>query len=336
MSNIPQEQTPLLEGGNGIQETAEPVDEEYLELRANHEKTRAYLASAVVFLFILAIVIAAAVIGDGLPRDPMKAAIAVLERSPVIDGHIDLPYLVRAYYANNVSALDLHGTMPGQVDITRLRDGHVGAFFWSVYTPCEESGSDFVNPTNSVRDTLEQIDVSIQMMDQYRDTFELATNLDTARDAMRRGKIAGFIGIEGAHQLSNSLGALRMYQKLGVKYVTLTHSCHNAFADSAGVDAPLPPRHGGLSPIGKSLVKELNRLGILVDLSHTSDDTARQALQLTQAPVIWSHSSARAVWNHTRNVPDDILEMIGETKGKTDAVVMVSSRYQVYALEIDI
>jgi len=126
------------------------------------------------------------------------------------------------------------------------------------------------------------------------------------------------------HQLGNSLGALRSFARLGVKYVTLTHICHNAFADSCGYGEYLPPRHHGLSPLGRNLIGELNRLGILVDLSHTADETARQALRLTKAPVIWSHSSSRAVWNHQRNVPDDILQMLGESKGKVDGVVMVN------------
>lgn len=131
--------------------------------------------------------------------------------------------------------------------------------------------------------------------------------------------------VDSGHQLGNSLAVLRQYAALGVRYVTLTHGCHNAFADSAGIYYPSPlPLHHGLSPIGRTLIKELNRLGVLVDVSHTSDDTTRQVIETSEAPIIWSHSSARGVWDVPRNVPDDILKLIGTGKGKRDAVVQVS------------
>jgi membrane dipeptidase len=195
-----------------------------------------------------------------------------------------------------------------------------------VYVDCPDpnvTGDDFLNATWRVRDTLEQIDVSRLLIDKYSDTFLFATSSQDVLDGIRQGKIASLLGVEGAHQLGNSLAVLRMYHQLGVKYVTLTHICHNAFADSCGYDPGLPPLHGGLSEFGKVLVSELNRLSIFIDLSHTSDDTARQALQLSKAPVIWSHSSARAVHDHPRNVPDDVLALVGEGEGKKDAVVMV-------------
>ncbi|OSC97128.1 hypothetical protein PYCCODRAFT_1440490 [Trametes coccinea BRFM310] len=262
----------------------------------------------------------------GLPKDPHKAALIVLQNSPVIDGHIDLPILVRARYANNVSAVDLEKPFEGHVDIPRLREGKVGGFFWSVYVDCpgEEEGEDFLNATWRVRDTLEQIDVAKLLIDKYSDTFSLALGANDVKTAISRGKIASLLGVEGGHQLGNSIQVLRQYHALGVRYVTLTHICHNAFADSCGFQPGIKPRWGGLSDFGYALIDEMNRIGMLVDLSHTSDDTAKQALKYSKAPVIWSHSSARAVHDVPRNVPDDVLELVGLGPNKTDAVVMVN------------
>lgn len=265
----------------------------------------------------------------GLPSDPLKAAEIILSRTPIIDGHVDLPWLVRSAFRNNATAVELGVPMLGQVDIPRLRKGRVGGFFWSVYTPCpsgtdEDPGLDFLKPTSSVRDTLEQIDISHQLIHKYSDTFELALTADDVIGAVRRGKISALIGIEGGHQLGNSLGALRQFAALGVRYVTLTHTCHNAFADSCGLLDGLEPLHHGLSPFGKTLVRELNRLGVLIDLSHTSDDTALGALRISRAPVIWSHSSARALRDIPRNVPDEVLQYVGTGVGQRDGVVMVN------------
>ncbi|KAI9457104.1 membrane dipeptidase-domain-containing protein [Lactarius psammicola] len=267
--------------------------------------------------------------GGGLPPDPLKAADIILSGAPIIDGHIDLPWLVRSAYRNNATAVDLGKPTLGHVDIPRLRTGRVGGFFWSVYTPCpsdsgEDPGKDFLKPTSSVRDTLEQIDISHQLIRKYSDTFELAlTPLDVI-STVRRGKISALIGIEGAHQLGNSLGALRQFAALGVRYVTLTHTCHNVFADSSGLFDGIEPLHYGLSPFGETLVRELNRLGVLVDLSHTSDDTALAALNISRAPVIWSHSSARGLRDIPRNVPDEVLRHVGTGAGQRDGVVMVN------------
>lgn len=218
--------------------------------------------------------------------------------------------------------------MPGHVDIPRLRTGRVGGFFWSVYTPCpsdtDEDPGDFLKPTSSVRDTLEQIDISHQLIHKYSDTFELALTSSDVISAVRRGKISALIGIEGGHQLGNSLGALRQFSALGVRYVTLTHTCHNVFADSCGLFDGIEPLHYGLSPFGETLVRELNRLGVLVDLSHTSDNTALAALRISRAPVIWSHSSARALRHIPRNVPDEVLRFVGTGVGQRDGVVMVN------------
>ncbi|KAG9104047.1 hypothetical protein FRC06_005944 [Ceratobasidium sp. 370] len=277
--------------------------------------------------FAVGLVVFSVMFMDRLPDDPERAALKILRKTPLIDGHIgklDLPYVVRYYHRNNLSDLDMRGRMRAQVDIPRLRDGRVGGFFWSVYVNCVDSGPDFMQPTNRVRDTLEQIDVARLLIEQYSDTFELTTSATEVSYAIRLGKIASLIGVEGAHQLGNSIGVLRQYYTLGARYMTLTHSCNNAFADSAGIFEPIPPTHGGLSPLGRELIREMNRLGMLVDLSHTSDETAVQALRLSRAPVIWSHSSARAVHNVPRNVPDYILKMIGTGEGQKDAVVMVN------------
>ncbi|KAF8813712.1 hypothetical protein BYT27DRAFT_7220083 [Phlegmacium glaucopus] len=260
----------------------------------------------------------------GLPKDPMRAALAILDKAPVID---DLPILMRGQFANNVSAVDMESEMPGHVDIPRLRKGKVGGFFWSTYVSCpnpEKAGRNFLGATWRVRDTLEQIDVAKLLISKYPKTFSLALTSNDVKAAIINGKIASLLGVEGGHQLGNSIAVLRQYHALGVRYVTLTHTCHNAFADSCGYLDTIEPYHGGLSSLGRSLIAEMNRLGVLVDLSHTSDATARQALKLSKAPVIWSHSSARAVHDVARNVPDDILRLIGIGKGLTDAVVMVN------------
>jgi len=260
-----------------------------------------------------------------LPKNPALAALAIMDKAPVIDGHIDLPILVRMKYANNISAVDLSAEMPGHVDIPRLKKGKVGGFFWSTYADCPPQHSkDFLTASWRVRDTLEQIDISKLLIEKYPDTFTLALSSHDIRNAIVNGKIASLLGIEGGHQLGNSIAVLRQYQALGVRYVTLTHACHNAFADSCGYLPGMIPYHGGLSSLGRSLIDEMNRLGVLVDLSHTSDDTAKQALNHSKAPVIWSHSSARAVYDVPRNVPDDVLKLIGQGDDKKDAVVMVN------------
>ncbi|VDB91659.1 unnamed protein product [Peniophora sp. CBMAI 1063] len=270
---------------------------------------------------------------DRLPKDPRKAAEILLDRAPVIDGHVDLPWLVRYTDANNVSSIDLSKTMPGHVDIPRLRKGKVGAFFWSVYVPCPadeglEDGDDFTTATWRVRDTLEQIDISHLLIEKFSDTFSLARTAADIKSAISTGKIAGIIGLEGGHHLGNSISTLRTYYQLGARYLTLTHTCNNPFATSSGMVPHLTPESivesQGLSPLGLALVREMNRIGMLVDLSHVSDATALDALNATRAPVIWSHSSSRSLRNIPRNVPDEVIQHVGFGAGKVDAVVMVN------------
>jgi membrane dipeptidase len=298
-------------------------------------RTRAIVWGTLTALFVLGLVfvfyfqdqLATWSLSGNLPRNPDLAALKILATSPVIDGHIDLAMLARVMYANNVSDIDLESPMPAHVDIPRLRKGRVGGFFWSVYVACADpsaEGDDFLNATWRVRDTLEQIDVARLLIEKYPDTFNFARSSKDIKLSVKQGKIASLLGVEGAHQLGNSIAVLRQYHALGVRYVTLTHTCHNAFADSCGSSDGVKPLHGGLSSFGRSLIDEMNRLGVLVDLSHTSDATAAQALKHSKAPVIWSHSSARAVHDVPRNVPDDVLKLIGMDEGKNDAVVMVN------------
>lgn len=289
------------------------------------------LAIVVILVAVVALVDPSFVSDIGLsgklPRDPKLAAQRVLDIAPVIDGHIDLPIVARFGWRNNVTDIPLDGQMPMHVDIPRLREGKVGGFFWSVFVSCanpEDEGTDFLKSTWRVRDTLEQIDVAKGLISKYPDAFAYAVSASGIKSAIRDHKIASILGVEGAHQLGNSIAVLRQYYELGVRYVTLTHSCHNAFADSCGMLIPSVPRHYGLSPLGFRLVEEMNRLGMLVDLSHTSDMTATQALLHSKAPVIWSHSSARAIHNVARNVPDEVLSLVGFGDGQRDAVVMVN------------
>ncbi|GAA5992024.1 hypothetical protein JCM10908_000704 [Rhodotorula pacifica] len=265
-----------------------------------------------------------------LSKDPQERALQLMARQPVIDGHVDLEILSRYYYANDLDAFDLRKETRGQVDFPRMRKGKMGGFFHSVFVACpedegypSENQSNFTTPTWRVRDTLEQIDTARLLIDKYGDQFELTLTAQEWRKAMRRGKFGGMLGVEGGHQLGSSLSTIRTYFDLGVRYITLTHTCHSALADSCGyverpgahdlttAGTPLAPRWNGLSPFGRTAIREMNRLGMMVDLSHTSPKTASDALSHSLAPVIFSHSNARGVHSHSRNIPDTILRRIG-------------------------
>ncbi|HEX7091272.1 MAG TPA: dipeptidase [Longimicrobiales bacterium] len=245
-------------------------------------------------------------------REHQETVRRVLSRVPLFDGHNDLAWAIREYEAapHDVYAYDLRGTVPGHTDIARLRKGMVGAQFWSVYIPFEATRE------GAARVQLEQIDIARQMIRRYPDVFEQAYSVSDVERIFGSGKIASVLGMEGGHAIENSLGALRAYYDLGVRYMTLTHSANIDWADSCCE----PPRLGGLSEFGKEVVREMNRLGMLVDLSHTSPETMHDALDVSEAPVIFSHSSARAVTDHPRNVPDDVLRRLPENGG----VVMVT------------
>lgn len=249
------------------------------------------------------------------PTDAHRAmAERVLRRTPLIDGHNDLPWAIRGFREapHSVERYDLRTRTPGHTDIARLRAGRLGGQFWSVYIPGDTS----IKRQGYAKVQLEQIDIAQRVFAKYPDVLEPVLTAQGFRDAFSRGRIGSVMGMEGGHAIENSLGALRAFYSMGVRYLTLTHNVHLDWADShAGA-----PRHGGLTAFGKEVVREMNRLGMLVDLSHTSAGTMSDALDVSEAPVIWSHSNAFAVANHTRNVPDSILRRLPRNGG----VVMVT------------
>jgi membrane dipeptidase len=259
---------------------------------------------------------ASAVAGDS----EMQRVARVLAQTPLIDGHNDLPWELRERFAGDLSKVDLGastaalvppaGAPPLMTDIPRLRQGLVGAQFWSVWIPVDIKGP------QAVQMTLEQIDLVKAMCARYPQDLAMAY---TAADITRlhaAHRIASLIGVEGGHQINDSLAVLRTYYEAGARYMTLTHSFNTAWADSA-TDTPA---HHGLTPFGKEVVREMNRLGMLVDLAHVSEDTMRAALSVSEAPVIFSHSSARALVDHPRDVPDEVLRLVARNGG----VVMVN------------
>jgi membrane dipeptidase len=232
-------------------------------------------------------------------------------RSLVFDGHIDLPWQIRKQ-PDRFGSVDIRELQPKlHTDIPRLREGGVGAVFWSAYTP-----SDSPKDRPASRQVHEQIDIIQQMLARYPDTFEAATSAADVVRIRQAGKIASLIGLEGGHAIDNSLAVLRELHERGAQYMTLTHADTNDLADS-GTDKP---RHMGLSELGREVVREMNRLGMIVDISHVSADTMRDVLKVSIAPVIASHSSAFALAPHPRNVPDDVLTLIKANRG----VVMVN------------
>ena len=264
---------------------------------------------------ILAVAVAAAWPMTAHAQDDaaLARARALLQRAILVDGHNDLPWAIREYEKAplDVEAYDLRKPTPGHTDLARLRAGGVGAQFWSVYVPGE------TRPEDYVRYQLEQIDIARRVTARYPDAFELALSTADVRRAKKDGKIASLLGVEGGHTIRNSLGTLRAYYDLGVRYMTLTHNVTLDWADAAGFASP---RHGGLTRFGEEVVREMNRLGMLVDLSHVTPDTMDDALRVAEAPVIFSHSSARAVADHVRNVPDVVLKRLPQNGG----VVMVT------------
>ena len=241
----------------------------------------------------------------------LERARALHKQVPLIDGHNDYPWAVRENVQRDLARLDITKPQPTiHTDIARLKAGGVGGQFWSVYTPSDYAGQ------RAVTATLEQIDIVHQMMSRYPQAFELALTAADVERIFKGGKIASLIGMEGGHSIDSSLAALRMFHRLGARYMTLTHSKNTPWADS-GTDTP---QHGGLSSFGEEVVREMNWLGMLVDLSHVSPDTMKDAIAVSAAPVIFSHSSARALNDVPRNVPDDVLQMLPKNGG----VVMVT------------
>ncbi|MBS0417746.1 MAG: dipeptidase [Proteobacteria bacterium] len=245
------------------------------------------------------------------PDVALEHARKLLQDAILIDGHNDLPWALRSDKKahGDLALYDLRRPTSGQTDLARLRQGHLGGQFWSVYVPSELAGG-------FARTQLEQIDLARRIIERYPEALEFAVSAADIRAAHQRGHIASLLGIEGGHVIENSLGALRAYYDLGVRYMTLTHNTNNDWADSA-TDTPA---HGGLTPFGEEVVREMNRIGMLVDLSHTSAQTMDDALRVARAPVIFSHSAARALCDVARNVPDEVLRQLPKNGG----VVMVT------------
>jgi len=250
------------------------------------------------------------------PRSPAPAsdphlakALKVLASTPLIDGHNDLPWAIRESQSapSDVEAYDLRQRTAGHTDLARLAAGKLGGQFWSVYIPGDTS----IARQGYAKVQLEQIDIARRVMARYPERLAFASSAADLRAAFQRGRIGGVLGMEGGHAIENSLGALLAFYDLGARYMTLTHNQTLDWADAAtGV-----PRHGGLTAFGKEVVREMNRLGMLVDLSHVAPSVMSQALEVSEAPVIFSHSNARALADHPRNVPDSILRRLPKNGG---------------------
>jgi membrane dipeptidase len=255
-------------------------------------------------------------IASAQPIDPkVQARIdRILKKTPLIDGHNDIAEQLAENYKRSVAGLasgtDQRQPQPLMTDMARLHQGRVGGQFWSVYINGATTGD------AAIRETLQEIDVVRRMIETYPKDLELASTADDVVRIHKAGRVASLIGVEGGRQMGGSLAALRQYYNLGARYMTLTHNQTTEWADSATDD----PKYGGLSPFGVQVVHEMNRIGMLVDLSHVSPDTMKDAIAASRAPVIFSHSSARALVDHPRNVPDDVLALLPANGG----VVMVN------------
>ncbi|KAE8152767.1 renal dipeptidase family [Aspergillus avenaceus] len=264
----------------------------------------------------------------------------ILRENPLIDGHDDLPWLIRSEYQNhiyqdNFTTGFVHGGLEGHVDLPGLEKGQVGGTFWSVYVQCPENWANFADENYylRVRQTTEQVDVWLRLQEAYPEIFSEPPNGTTALQQFYDGKIISPMGIEGLHSIGNSLANLRNFHARGVAYAGLTHNCHNIYADSAVSELPdgslkkADPYWHGVSEAGRKLVYEMNRIGMIVDLAHVSADTMRDILgggkdgwSGSRAPIMFSHSSAYSICPHPRNVPDDVLKLVKER----NSVVMVT------------
>jgi len=254
-------------------------------------------------------------------QSPEAVAEAALKAAPVFDGHNDVPWALRGRVHNVIHDFDFVDTTDTatpdsdppraamHTDLQRLRKGHVGAQFWSVYVPSNDDEAE------AVQQTIEQIDVAKRLIARYPNDMMLASTAAELERAMKAGKVAGMLGMEGGHSIGSSLAVLRQMYALGARYMTLTHGRNTPWADSA-TDAPA---HDGLTPFGEQVVREMNRIGMIVDLSHVSPATMKDALAVSGAPVMFSHSGVRGVADHPRNVPDDVLPLVKANSG----VVMV-------------
>jgi len=279
------------------------------------------MARATVLLNAALIAAMAGGLANAAPSAEVNARIErILTATPLIDGHNDLPMLIRERFNDDLSKIDVaadtsklpvpEGKPRFYTDLPRLRAGQVGAQFWSVFVEAALPGPE------AVQQTLEQIDIVKRIVAEHPKELAMAYTAADIRRIHREKRIASLIGVEGGHQINNSLGVLRQLYALGARYITLTHSRNTAWADSASE----APKHHGLTPFGRDVIRELNRLGMMVDLSHVSPDVMRQATELSMAPVIYSHSSTRALVDNPRNVPDDMLKLLRANGG----IVMVN------------
>lgn len=247
---------------------------------------------------------------DQISDEALQHAKKLLQETPLVDGHNDLPWLIREETGGDVAAFHLERRNDFDTDIPRLREGLVGAQFWSVWIPGETAAED------ARRIQLEQIKTANQIIEEHPSIFELALTADDIERVFGEGKIASLLGMEGGYALDNSLAAIREFYDLGVRYMTLTHNVSLDWADAALGEQ----RNGGLTEFGRDVVREMNRTGMIVDIAHVSPATMQQALDVSTAPVIWSHAAARALVDHPRNVPDDVLSRLPKNGG----VVMVT------------
>ncbi|KAF5276451.1 hypothetical protein FQA39_LY06520 [Lamprigera yunnana] len=279
---------------------------------------------------VVCIIVAALGIGLGLPlalnpqiefqttEQRLVIVRRLLKETPLIDGHNDLAWNIRKYVHNKLIGFnfsDISNKEPwvrsrwSHTDIPRMREGHLGAQFWSAYVPCGAQHLD------AVQLTLEQIDTIRRLIDMNSRYFALVKSSNEILEIHKQGRIASLIGVEGGHTIGNSLAVLRMFYNLGARYLTITHTCDTPWAHGSNSQGT-----GGLTPFGYTVIKEMNRLGMIIDLSHSSVHTAKAALNASQAPVIFSHSSAYSICNSSRNVPDDVLKLVAHNGG----VVMVN------------
>tara|TARA_R110002096_G_scaffold86020_5_gene198347 strand:- start:11017 stop:12255 length:1239 start_codon:yes stop_codon:yes gene_type:complete len=263
-----------------------------------------------VFIALASLLPVAGFADASVSQEALERATALLKSTPLIDGHNDLPWVIHEETDGDVDAFQLQARNDFDTDIPRLREGMVGAQFWSVWIPGETPRAS----TMSLQQ--QQIDVARRIIETHPDVFELASTADDIERIFAQGKIASLLGMEGGYALNNSLVPLQMYFTRGVRYMTLTHNVSTDWADAALGEQ----RHGGLTEFGEQVVREMNRLGMMVDIAHTSPATMHQVLDVSRAPLIWSHAAAKALVDHPRNVPDDVLERLDENGG----IVMVT------------
>lgn len=284
------------------------------------ERSRLIIILVAVGILTVAIVVAIAVpvsMNNNKSKRASELAIQYMKEVPLIDGHNDLPWQFKKAVNNMLQTVDLTQTPtwdPTHTDIPRLRTGQVGAQFWAAYTSCDSQYND------ALMHILDQIDVIKRMVQMYPETFDFVTTAQGIVDSHENQKIASLIGVEGGHNIDSSMASLRMLYELGVRYMTVTHSCNTPWADNWLMDEETNPEHNGLTDFGKDVIREMNRLGMLVDLSHVSVKTMNDVFDLVNAPVMFSHTSAYELCNHYRNAPNSILTRVKENRG----VVMVN------------